>query len=44
MDVNKNPANSELQINVIKLYPDNSGRKCGYCKKPDSKFQKNKKK
>ena len=38
MDVNKNPDNSDLLINVIKLYPDNSGRKCGYCKKPDLKF------
>ena len=38
MDVNKNPDNSDLPINVIKLYPDNSGHKCGYCNKPDSSF------
>ena len=38
MDGNKNPANSNLPINVTRLYLDNSGHKCGYCNKPDSSF------
>ena len=37
-EVKKNPVNNNLVINPYDLYPDDDGRRCGYCKKLYSSF------
>ena len=38
MEVEPNPIKSNLGINVARLYSEDDGRKCGYCKQPNSSF------
>ena len=38
MEVEPNPIKSNLGINVAQLYSEDDGRKCGYCKQPNSSF------
>ena len=38
MELDKNPINSNFGINLVRLYSNNDGKKCGYCKKPNSSF------
>ena len=38
MEIDKNSVNSNFEINLVKLYPDKQGEKCGYCNKPNTSY------